>query len=106
VSANSLLEVVVEPLGDGCAIRARGEVDMSSVDTLRLALEEARDNCAKTLVDLSGVGFMDSSGLHLMLNAALDAETNGWSLAFLPSRQVRRLLEVTGTQEVVRLAEP
>jgi anti-sigma B factor antagonist len=106
VIADSLLEVDVEPLEDGCAIRARGEVDMSSVETLRRALAAAREDGAKTLVDLSGVGFMDSSGLHLILNAALDAETDGWSLAFLPSRQVLRLLEVTGTRGAVRLAEP
>jgi anti-sigma B factor antagonist len=106
VTADSLLEVVVEPLEDGRAIRARGEVDISSVETLRGALAAAREEGANTLVDLSGVGFMDSSGLHLMLNAAIDAETDGWSLAFLASRQVLRLLDVTGTRGVVRLAEP
>jgi anti-sigma B factor antagonist len=97
------LEVVVEDLEDGCLIRVRGEVDISTVGVLQEPLAEARNAGATTLVDLSGVGFMDSSGLHLMLNAALDAEQDGWSLSFVPSRQVLRLLEVTGTLEAVRL---
>ena len=98
-----ILEVAVEPVADGCVIRVSGEVDMSSVEALRGPLSRARQAGANTLVDLSGVSFMDSSGLHLMLEAALDAETDGWSLTFRPSPQVLRLLEVTGTHVVVRL---
>jgi anti-anti-sigma factor len=103
MSSAPILEVVVEPLEDGCVIRARGELDISSVDTLRGPLAAAREKGAATLVDLTGVGFMDSSGLHLMLDAALDAKTEGWPLSFRPSPQVLRLLEVTGTLGVVRL---
>jgi anti-anti-sigma factor len=99
-----LLEVVVEPLEDGRLIRARGELDMSSVDALRGPLAAARDAGATTVVDMSGVEFIDSSGLHLILDAALDAETDGSALSFRPSRQVLRILEVTGTLEVLRIA--
>jgi anti-sigma B factor antagonist len=104
MSSVPILEVAVEPVEDGCVIRVRGEVDISTVEALRGPISRARQAGANTLVDLSGVSFMDSSGLHLMLDAALDAETDGWSLAFRPSWQVRRLLEVTGTLEVVRVA--
>lgn len=99
-----LLEVVVEPLEDGRLIRARGELDMSSVDALRGPLAAARDAGATTVVDMSGVEFIDSSGLHLILDAALDAETDGSALSFRPSRQVLRILEVTGTLGVLRIA--
>ena len=103
MSLDPILEVVVEPLEDGCLIRARGELDLSSVEALRGPLSRARKAGAATLVDLSGVWFMDSSGLHLILDAALDAEANGWSLSFRTSPQVHRVLEVTGTLESVRL---
>jgi anti-sigma B factor antagonist len=106
LSALPLLEVVVESLGERRVIRVRGEVDMSSVEALRKPIAAAREQRATTLVDLSGVGFMDSSGLHLMLDAALDAETDGWSLSFVPSPQVRRLLEATGTLGAVRIVSP
>jgi anti-sigma B factor antagonist len=104
MSSVPILEVVTEPDGDGWVIRARGEVDMSSVELLRVKLDAAREARAETLVDLSGVSFMDSSGLHAVLEAAMDAEGDGWSLSFRPSRQVKRLLEVTGTLGVVRIA--
>lgn len=103
MSSVPILEVIVEPLEGGCVIRARGEIDMSSVERLRRPLLAARAAGLATLVDLSGVGFMDSSGLHLMLGAALDAAQDGWSLSFRPSPQVMRVLEVSGTTGVVRL---
>jgi anti-sigma B factor antagonist len=101
VSISPLLEVVVEPLDEGSVIRARGELDMSSVEALRGPLRAAREEGAATLVDLSEVGFMDSSGLHLILDASLDAKVDGWSLSFLASRQVLRVLEVTDTLGIV-----
>jgi anti-sigma B factor antagonist len=104
MSAVPLLEVMVEPLEHGRLIRARGELDMSSVDALRGPLVAARHAGATTVVDMSGVEFMDSSGLHLILDAALDAKTDGWALSFRPSRQVLRVLEVTGTLGVMPIA--
>jgi anti-sigma B factor antagonist len=103
MSSDPILEVSVESLEGRRVIRARGEVDLSSVDALRGALVAARDERVATLVDLAEVGFMDSTGLHLLLDAALDAQTDGWSLSFRPSRQVLRLLDVTGTADVLRL---
>ena len=104
MSSDPILEVVVEQLEDGPLIRVRGEVDLSTVGELRGPLAAAREQGAATLVDLSGVTFMDSSGLHLMLKTALDAEPDGWLLSFRLSREVRRLLEVSGTLDVVRIA--
>jgi anti-sigma B factor antagonist len=103
MSSDQILEVSVENLESRRVIRARGEVDLSSVDALRRPLVAAREERLATLVDLAEVGFMDSTGLHLLLDAALDAETDGWSLSFRPSPHVLRLLEVTGTADVLRL---
>jgi anti-anti-sigma factor len=103
MSSVPILEVVEESFPGGWVITARGEVDLSSVATLRAPLEKARAAGALTLVDLTGVSFMDSSGLHLMLDAAMDARLDGWTLTFRASPQVRRLLEVTGTLDVVDL---
>jgi anti-sigma B factor antagonist len=104
--SHPILEVSVENVEDGRVIKARGEVDLSSVDVLRRPLAAAREDGVATLVDLTEIGFMDSSGLHLVLDAALDADKDGWSLSFRPSPKVMRLLELTGTVDVVRLLPP
>jgi anti-sigma B factor antagonist len=101
--SEQILEVVTENLEDRRVIRARGEVDLSSVHALRGAIAAARQEGVATLVDLSEVGFMDSTGLHLLLDTALDAKQDGWSVSFRPSRQVMRLLDVSGTVDLLQL---
>jgi anti-anti-sigma factor len=102
---SQLLEVVVEELEHERVIRACGEIDVSSIEPLRRALADARGELVETVVDLSGVGFIDSTGLHLMLDASFDAAASGWPLSFVPSKPVFRLLEVTGTLGVIPLGE-
>jgi anti-anti-sigma factor len=56
------------PAASGVAIH--GEVDFADVPALEAALEAAIETSAGGfVVDLSGVEFMDSSGLLAMLNA-------------------------------------
>jgi anti-sigma B factor antagonist len=92
------------------AIRARGEVDLSSSEKLSGALEAERDG-KPVLLDLSEVSFMDSSGLRVVLVASREL---GPKLAAVvdPDSAVARLLEVaevsdriqTGSSEDAALA--
>jgi|Tabmets5t2r1_1033131.scaffolds.fasta_scaffold73661_2 anti-sigma B factor antagonist len=98
MSAVPLLELSIDSVEEARVIRARGEVDMSSVGELRRQIDAARGDGAATLLDLSEVTFMDSTGLHLLIEASRRAETDGWpSFVIRPSPPVRRLLEVSGT---------
>jgi anti-sigma B factor antagonist len=98
MSSRPIFHVTVESLEDACMIRAVGEIDMGTVDRLRSALDGARADCVTALVDLSEVSFIDSTGLHVLLEAALSAADSDWELFLVrPSARVRRLVEVTGT---------
>ncbi|WP_431682468.1 STAS domain-containing protein [Kitasatospora sp. KL5] len=55
-------------------------------------------------LDLSAVGFCDSTGLNLLLRLRLDAEESGVSLVLAqPGPQLSRLFELTGTGAVFRV---
>lgn len=102
-----LLRVTIEPLEDARLIRAAGELDMSSAPALRHELEAARDDAVTTLLDMAEVTFIDSTGLHLLLDASQSAE--GTDLSFFivrPSTAVQRLIDVSGTRDLVALVEP
>jgi anti-sigma B factor antagonist len=104
LSPHPVFHVTVEPVEDACVIRAVGEVDMSTVDRLRAPLEAARRDGVTALLDLSGVTFIDSTGLHVMLDAARASEEAGWAWFLVrPSVPVRRLLELTGTERLLPL---
>lgn len=89
------------PSASGVAIN--GEVDVAAVPALERALEAAIETTAGGfVVDLSGVEFMDSSGLLAMLNArgllAREARAMG---VVCPAGPVRHLLEVAGVSELL-----
>ncbi len=75
-----------------------GEIDLAVAGRFRQELETlVADSGGSALVDLSGVGFIDSSGIRELLTARLAAENAGGELTLLnPSPSCRRVLEVSG----------
>lgn len=76
----------------------RGELDIASAPTLSSAIESACSAGAVRL-DLSGLEFMDSMGMHAILRAALSATADGWGLSIVPAREsVQRVFAISGTE--------
>jgi len=75
-----------------------GEVDISTSGELRRALEASlAAPCRELVIDLADVEFMDSSGLHALVEATQVFRTRGGLVCLVkPSQPVLRLLEITG----------
>ena len=75
-----------------------GELDLASRPLLDEALSRTGRERIETLVlDLSGVSFMDSTGLHAVLVAKDRCAQRGCELLFVRgSAQVQRLFELSG----------
>jgi anti-sigma B factor antagonist len=88
-------------------LAVRGEVDMESAPELEAALEEAiRASDGALLVDLSGVEFLDSSGLQVLLRVRARLGTEDRALALVcPFGPVRRVFELAGLSDVFTLYE-
>jgi len=89
------------PSASGVAIN--GEVDVAAVPALEQVLEEAIEATSGGLViDLSGVEFMDSSGLLAILNARGLLAREARPLAVVcPPGAVRQLVEVAGVSDLL-----
>jgi anti-anti-sigma factor len=82
---------------DGSAVlMARGEVDMESAPVFGSAIEEALSLGVPVVVDCSGVTFMDSSGLNVLMLADRSADQHCSVQVQNPSPQVRRVLSLSG----------
>jgi anti-anti-sigma factor len=79
-------------------VRVEGELDLSTADQLRRLLAEQVSDRRPVVLDLSGVVFMDSTGLGVIVAAMRQSEEKGGLLRLGPELQpqIRRLMELTG----------
>ena len=95
---NLMAEFHVERIArvDGVRLVLSGELDLSSTDRLISAGENVPAGGALTL-DLSGLSFIDSAGMRVLMNLDRRSRREGWSLAIEnPRDQVLRLLQLCG----------
>jgi anti-anti-sigma factor len=85
--------------GDAGRIRISGALDLATVPILESALTALRQAGFRRLIlDLSGLGFMDSTGLRCILVRDAEARQDGFSFALVAApRAVQRVFELTGT---------
>ena len=74
-----------------------GELDLATVEVLRAELAELAWRHRTVVLDLSELGFIDSTGLELLLAMKQDAERGGWRFSIRShcSPPVRRAMELT-----------
>jgi anti-sigma B factor antagonist len=100
------LDTAVERPQPGAALLvAAGEVDTLTAPRLEAAVDELLGTGADVLVaDLTGVTFLASSGLAVLIRAAHLASSDGRRLRLVAEgRPVLRPLQITGTDELFDL---
>lgn len=85
-----------------------GEIDSASRDHLALVARAFRASaCTSARVDVSGVTFVDSSALALLLSMRTVAADRGGRVVLVgPGRRLRRLLTIAGVVELFVVVEP
>jgi anti-anti-sigma factor len=85
-------------------VSLQGELDLScarQVEEHFAAIDEQAP--VRVVVDLSGLAFIDSSGLRMLLLADARAREHGYELVLLPGPEpVQRVFEMTGALDILR----
>ena len=86
-------------------VHVQGELDIDSADTLRKALEAAEQSVGTILrLDASGVTFLDSTALGVILASAQRMEERGARFELVcTSPSIRRILDMTLISRTVHL---
>jgi len=111
-NTQSSLAVDVRPQGATVVVRLDGELDITSSPLLQTVVEqvlEARRQplCTHLVVDMSGVGFADASGVSpLLLARAVLARRNGHIELRHCRRGVLRLVRLLGLQDMLAAEAP
>jgi stage II sporulation protein AA (anti-sigma F factor antagonist) len=89
----------------GIAVAAvSGEVDLDERDRFEEALRAVRDGQGPAVLDLGAVPFMDSSGLHVVVQLWQRLQREGRALVLAsPAPGVRKLFELTALDRMLAI---
>lgn len=73
-----------------------GDIDMSTADAFAAAIAPSVEAGGPVPIDLSGVGFMDSTGLHVLLDAAVALGDRGCVIVHGARDGAAKVIELTG----------
>ncbi|MFB7468780.1 STAS domain-containing protein [Streptomyces sp. NPDC056224] len=98
---NERFSVAVQTVDGAVVLELSGELDHDTAQPLREALDAAVTQGGRLVVDLSGLGFCDSTGLNVLLHSRLSAQEAGGSLELTGLRgSVARMFHITGAEGV------
>ena len=92
----------------GCAVRARGQIDLYSAPVFKTALLGALDEGVTDLVvDLTEVDFMDSTALGVLVGVSKRLRQAGGTLEVLTGNDtIRRVFELVGLSDHFNVPRP
>ena len=97
-------------------VRPRGELDIATIETLDSAVEAAiaealraaldLEHAARLVLDLRGLSFIDSTGLHLLVALHQRTQRDGCQLTILaPAAPIDRAIRLCGLDEWLPFAD-
>ena len=99
-------------------VQPSGELDLATIETLRTALDAAIadtlhaalsgiETGARLVLDLRGLSFIDSNGLHLLVALDERAHRDGFQLTLLaPAAPIDRAIQICGLDQVLPFVAP
>ncbi|WP_410661836.1 STAS domain-containing protein [Amycolatopsis sp. lyj-112] len=102
------LSVTTTELEDGVVtVEVRGDIDLTTSPRLHATINEfLRSGPGAVVIDMTGVGFCDSSGLSILVHLNNQCAASDIDLTIAPSRMVRRAIELTGLSSTLTMTHP
>lgn len=96
------LEISSESNGSACTVKLDGEVDVYTAPRLKEELVALiQGGCTNLILDLEGVGFIDSSGLGVLVSALRRVRERDGSVRIVCTREsILKIFRITGLDKV------
>ncbi len=96
------LDISTDVSGDVCTMRIDGEIDVYTAPRLKEALVAAIEGgCVNVIVDLDRVGFIDSSGLGVLVSGLRRARERDGAVRVVCTRDnILKIFRITGLDKV------
>jgi anti-anti-sigma factor len=94
--------IEVRPRAHEVVVVVKGELDLSTVPTLRAVLDGVDPRHRRVVLDMRDVSFLDSMGVGLLVEASRRCASELCELVLRsPSERVRQVLELTGLHDLL-----
>ncbi len=105
--ADAPFEVVVSQDAGGAVVQVTGDVDLATSTRLRDALQQAAATSSSVVrVDMTGVTFLDSSGISVLVDAQQQLGQSSSRLVLHGvGDHVKRVLEISGLGTFFELSD-
>jgi len=99
------LDISTQHKGTACTIALSGEVDVYTSPQLKQTIVEAIDaGCVNIVVDLENVGFIDSSGLGVLVSGLRRVKERQGTLRLVCTHDgILKIFRITGLDKVFPL---
>ena len=98
--------VDVQRRDDVAVVRPHGELDLATIETLRAALDGV-ENAGRLMLDLRGLSYIDSTGLHLLVALHQRAQRDGFQLTLvMPPAPADRAIALSGLAQALPFSTP
>jgi anti-sigma B factor antagonist len=96
------LDITTEREGGSCTLTLSGEIDVYTAPQLKNELVQAVESgCVDIVVDLESVGFIDSSGLGVLVGGLRRVKERGGTLRLVCTRDpILKIFRITGLDKV------
>lgn len=103
-TANQLLTVRVEAVGaDASIVSLAGELDLSTIPRVESLLFEQLRSRSGVVLDLSGLSFIDSSGIGLLIQGFRAEDAGRLHTVIATGSQVERVFRLAGIDRALPL---
>lgn len=98
------MNIVCTERNRNLVVKINGEIDHHSAEEIRDRIERdfARSNAKNIIFDLANVGFMDSSGIGMIIGRYKQLEKQGGRVfAINISGNLNRIFEISGLKKII-----
>jgi len=96
------LDITTTQDGNVCSVAVRGEIDVYTSPALKAEIAGAVDKgCINLVIDIEGVGFIDSSGLGVLVSGLRRVKENSGSMRIVCTKEnILKIFRITGLDRV------
>jgi anti-anti-sigma factor len=99
-----LLDIETQERLEGLVARVSGEVDLANVDRLTRAIRPAVETSRNIVLDVTGLRYIDSTGLHALLDAQRHLQAHGCRLLVAgASPSIGKVMRLFGFDKLIPL---